>query len=92
MGKANELTFQNDMIRHSAGSGKSNSIAWTAHQISSLYDKQGNKQFDSSDYQMMQVLSDPARAAAFARVVFDMLKMHENTNTAKAEIGNRGII
>lgn len=35
------------LIQHSAGSGKSNSIAWTAHQLSSLYDAQGHKQFDS---------------------------------------------
>ena len=35
------------LIQHSAGSGKSNSIAWTAHQLSSLYDKEGNKQFNS---------------------------------------------
>jgi len=35
------------LIQHSAGSGKSNSIAWTAHQLSSLYDGKGNKQFDS---------------------------------------------
>ena len=26
------------LIQHSAGSGKSNSIAWVAHQLSSLYD------------------------------------------------------
>ena len=35
------------LIQHSAGSGKSNSIAWTAHQLSSLYDDQGNKRFHS---------------------------------------------
>jgi len=35
------------LIQHSAGSGKSNSIAWTAHQLSSLYDQGGNKIFDS---------------------------------------------
>ncbi|MGY8687865.1 MAG: DEAD/DEAH box helicase family protein, partial [Verrucomicrobiales bacterium] len=35
------------LVQHSAGSGKSNSIAWTAHQISSLYDAQGEKQFHS---------------------------------------------
>jgi len=35
------------LVQHSAGSGKSNSIAWTAHQLSSLYDEKGNKQFNS---------------------------------------------
>lgn len=38
---------QKYLIQHSAGSGKSNSIAWTAHQLSSLYDAAGNKQFNS---------------------------------------------
>lgn len=35
------------LVQHSAGSGKSNSIAWTAHQLSSLHNKEGNKYFDS---------------------------------------------
>ena len=35
------------LIQHSAGSGKSNSIAWVAHQLSALYDEQGCKQFNS---------------------------------------------
>ena len=35
------------LAQHSAGSGKSNSIAWTAHQLSSLYNKNGDKVFHS---------------------------------------------
>jgi type I restriction enzyme, R subunit len=35
------------LIQHSAGSGKSNSIAWVAHQLSSLYTGNGQKQFHS---------------------------------------------
>ncbi|TKB07454.1 type I restriction endonuclease subunit R [Desulforhopalus sp. IMCC35007] len=35
------------LIQHSAGSGKSNSIAWTAHQLSSLHNDTGHKLFDS---------------------------------------------
>lgn len=35
------------LIQHSAGSGKSNSIAWVAHQLSALYDGKGHKQFNS---------------------------------------------
>lgn len=38
---------QRYLIQHSAGSGKSNSIAWTAHQLSTLYNQQGDKQFHS---------------------------------------------
>ncbi|MEE2732511.1 MAG: DEAD/DEAH box helicase family protein [Pseudomonadota bacterium] len=35
------------LIQHSAGSGKSNSIAWTAHQLSGLRNEQGDKLFNS---------------------------------------------
>src|SRR5660398_155881 len=37
----------NYLVQHSAGSGKSNSIAWLAHRLSSLYDEQDEKVFDS---------------------------------------------
>ena len=42
-----EGTGNKYLVQHSAGSGKSNSIAWTAHQLSTLYDDEGNKQFHS---------------------------------------------
>lgn len=35
------------LIQHSAGSGKSNSIAWAAHQLAAMYDDTGNKLFSS---------------------------------------------
>jgi type I restriction enzyme, R subunit len=35
------------LIQHSAGSGKSNSIAWSAHQLSSVHKGDGKKLFDS---------------------------------------------
>ncbi|SEP19526.1 type I restriction endonuclease subunit R [Aquisalimonas asiatica] len=35
------------LIQHSAGSGKSNSIAWTAHQLAGLYDAHDAKLFNS---------------------------------------------
>lgn len=38
---------QRYLVQHSAGSGKSNSIAWTAHQLSSLYDDSGRQLFNS---------------------------------------------
>ena len=38
----------NYLIQHSAGSGKSNSIAWLAHQLSSLHDFNGNAIFNST--------------------------------------------
>ena len=42
-----EGTGQKYLIQHSAGSGKTNSIAWTAHQLSSLHSEAGVKVFDS---------------------------------------------
>ena len=38
---------QRYLIQHSAGSGKSNSIAWCAHQLASLYDSTDTKLFSS---------------------------------------------
>jgi type I restriction enzyme R subunit len=38
---------QRYLIEHSAGSGKSNSIAWLAYRLSSLYDDNDKKIFDS---------------------------------------------
>lgn len=35
------------LVQHSAGSGKSNSIAWCAHQLAALYDETGKKLFNS---------------------------------------------
>lgn len=35
------------LIQHSAGSGKSNSIAWSAHQLSAIHTEEGSKLFDS---------------------------------------------
>lgn len=38
---------KNYLIQHSAGSGKSNSIAWLAHQLASLHDDSDNSVFNS---------------------------------------------
>jgi len=38
---------RNYLVQHSAGSGKSNSIAWLAHRLSSLHDAHDKKVFDS---------------------------------------------
>lgn len=40
-------TGQLYLVQHSAGSGKSNSIAWLSHQLSSLHDAQEKRVFDS---------------------------------------------
>ncbi|MEZ4786163.1 MAG: type I restriction endonuclease [Candidatus Kapaibacterium sp.] len=38
---------RNYLVQHSTGSGKSNSIAWLAHRLSSLHDADDKKVFDS---------------------------------------------
>src|SRR5450755_2864781 len=38
---------RNYLVQHSAGSGKSNSIAWLAHRLASLHDEEDKKIFDS---------------------------------------------
>ena len=40
-------TGERYLIQHSAGSGKSNSIAWLAHQLSVLHDVEDQPVFDS---------------------------------------------
>jgi type I restriction enzyme R subunit len=40
-------TGTNYLVQHSAGSGKSNSIAWLAHRLASLYNQKDEKVFDS---------------------------------------------
>jgi type I restriction enzyme R subunit len=43
-----EYGGQRYLVQHSAGSGKSNSIAWLAHQLANLYDESGqHKRFNS---------------------------------------------
>jgi type I restriction enzyme, R subunit len=37
----------NYLVQHSAGSGKSNTIAWVAHRLASLHDEQDRKVYDS---------------------------------------------
>lgn len=40
-------TGQNYLVQHSAGSGKSNSIAWLAHRLATLYNTADEKVYDS---------------------------------------------
>lgn len=43
----NEGVGQNYLVEHSAGSGKSNTIGWLAHRLSSLHDAQNQRVYDS---------------------------------------------
>ena len=44
---ATEGVGHNYLVEHSAGSGKSNTIAWLAHRLSSLHDARDERLFDS---------------------------------------------
>lgn len=44
---ATEGPGHNYLVQHSAGSGKTNSIAWTAHSLATLHDQANEKVFDS---------------------------------------------
>jgi type I restriction enzyme R subunit len=44
---AHEGPGHNYLVEHSAGSGKSNTIGWLAHRLSSLHDAQDRRVFDS---------------------------------------------
>ena len=44
---ASEGVGHNYLVEHSAGSGKSNTIAWLAHRLSSLHDERDQRLFDS---------------------------------------------
>jgi type I restriction enzyme R subunit len=44
---ANEGMGHNYLVEHSAGSGKSNTIAWLAHRLSSLHNERDERLFDS---------------------------------------------
>ena len=44
---ANEGVGHNYLVEHSAGSGKSNTIAWLAHRLSSLHNERDERLFDS---------------------------------------------
>ncbi|MFM1830740.1 MAG: Type site-specific deoxyribonuclease, partial [Planctomycetota bacterium] len=73
---------QRYLIQHSAGSGKTNSIAWTAHFLADLHDDQHQKLFDS-----VLVVSDRNVLDAQLRdVIFDF----QRTKGVVATITNEG--
>ncbi|OQZ07366.1 MAG: type I restriction endonuclease subunit R [Planctomycetes bacterium UTPLA1] len=69
---------QKYLIQHSAGSGKTNSIAWTAHFLSELHDAANNKLFDSVivisdrtvlDAQLQEAIFDFSRVTGVVAVI-----------------------
>lgn len=71
---------QRYLIQHSAGSGKTNSIAWTAHFLADLHDAEHKKMFDS-----VLVVSDrTVLDAQLQEAIFDF----ERTTGVVASINN----
>ena len=72
---------QKYLIQHSAGSGKTNSIAWTAHFLADLHDAANNKLFDS-----VLVVSDrTVLDAQLQEAIFDFQRTTGVVETIKGE-------
>lgn len=73
------------LIQHSAGSGKTNSIAWTAHFLADLHDADNHKLFDS-----VLVVSDRnVLDAQLQEAIFDFERTKGVVATIKGEGGSK---
>ena len=73
------------LIQHSAGSGKTNSIAWTAHFLADLHDAGNHKLFDS-----VLVVSDRnVLDAQLQEAIFDFERTKGVVATIKGEGGSK---
>jgi type I restriction enzyme R subunit len=73
------------LIQHSAGSGKTNSIAWTAHFLADLHDAEHNKLFDS-----VLVVSDrTVLDAQLQEAIFDFERTHGVVASITNEHGSK---
>lgn len=91
-------TAQNYLIQHSAGSGKTNSIAWLAHRLTSLHDTNNKIIFDNVivvtdrvvvDRQLQKAIMGMEHKAGLIRVMDDRCN---STDLAIALNGNTKII
>ena len=94
----NNRSSQNYLIEHSAGSGKTNSIAWLAHRLTSLHDDNNQIIFDNIvivtdrivvDRQLQQAVTGLEHKAGLIRVMDDKCNSQD---LAKALEGNTKII
>lgn len=91
-------TTQNYLIQHSAGSGKTNSIAWLAHRLTSLHDAENRIIFDNIvivtdrvvvDRQLQQSVTGLEHKAGLIRVMDDKCN---SADLAQALAGNTKMI
>ena len=91
-------TSQNYLIQHSAGSGKTNSIAWLAHRLVSLHDEDDKIIFDNIVVVTDRVVVDRQLQAAIvglehkSGMIRVMNEKCNSTDLAKALTGNTKII
>jgi type I restriction enzyme R subunit len=86
----------NYLVQHSAGSGKSNTIAWTAHRLSNLHDDQDRKVFDKvvviTDRRVLdRQLQDTVFQFEHARGVVEKIDQ-DSTQLANALVGEQARI
>lgn len=88
------------LIQHSAGSGKTNSIAWTAHFLAELHDAQAKKVFDAVlvvsdrnviDSQLQDALFDFQRTAGVVATIKNT-EGSKSAALAEALSGNKKIV
>lgn len=73
------------LIQHSAGSGKTNSIAWTAHFLADLHDAQNDKLFDT-----VLVVSDRnVLDAQLQEAIFDFERTKGVVASIKGDAGSK---
>lgn len=75
-----QATFQNYLIAHSAGSGKSNTIAWLAFQLTNLYSND-----DKKIYNKIIIMNDRRVLDNQTRDTLSKLKYSENLNIKEAK-------
>lgn len=91
-------TTQNYLLQHSAGSGKTNEIAWLAHRLASLHDDDNKIIFDNIiictdrvvvDRQLQQAVLSLDHKSGFIRVMDDKCN---SADLGKALSGNTKVI
>ncbi|MEM1250483.1 MAG: type I restriction endonuclease [Acidobacteriota bacterium] len=85
------------LVQHSAGSGKSNSIAWTAHRLASLHDEKDRKVFDSvivvTDRRVLdRQLQDTIYQFEHAHGVVEKIDKHSDQLAKALEKGTKIVI
>src|ERR1022692_3774516 len=90
-------TGQNYLVEHSAGSGKSNSIAWLCHRLVGLHDANDQRVFDSvvvvTDRRVLdQQLRSTIRSFEQVKGIVTAIEKHKSQELAEALMGGKDII